>query len=85
MVKFSKRQLMEIEETLRGPTGQWLFDYLKQIKIEKVDTTISFIPANMSEMNEREQKFGEIKCLIDLLEQIPQLIKEQVKNSTDEN
>jgi hypothetical protein len=75
----TKREAIELREGLRGPFGRWILEKLRKDGEKLRDEVIEFVPTNMGELNDREQNFGRAKALLELVNGIPTLIEEMIR------
>lgn len=70
---------MEVASAWNGPFGKWFREKLKAESESTISTAIRLIPKDLEETNERERNFGKGLALADILDQIPQMIKDEMK------
>lgn len=75
------RHWQAVSEGLRGPFGRWLMTYLKDTIAETAKNAIALVPANLEEQNEREQMFGRVNALTELIDSLPTAIKDKLQET----
>ena len=75
----TSRDMMEVASAWNGPFGKWFRGTLAADSKSVIDQAVRIIPANIEETNERERNFGKGLALAELLDQIPQKIKDEIK------
>lgn len=76
----TSRDMLEVSQAWKGPLGNWLRSYLKTESESVLANATRLIPKDLEETNERERNFGKGLALVDLLDQIPNQIKDELTN-----
>lgn len=71
-----QRSFLEVKNGLSSSFWFWLRNYLKEQSDECRDAGVNLVPATPQEVIEREQLFGKARALKDLIDEIPNKIKE---------
>ena len=77
-------QLRLIKHGLEGPFGKWLFDELKARRSSYTETFFSVIPQSIGDLAEREQYFGRINEISDLIRDLPTVVNELLKTAEEQ-
>lgn len=77
------RDMQAIAEGMRGPFGEWLFAYLRTSANETRLSAANQIPQTVFEATEREQNFGKARAYDELVDDLPTIIGEKLKELVD--
>lgn len=73
------REMQSVQEGMRGPFGVWLFAFLRKSAEETRTQAANVIPQNPFEATEREQNFGKARAYDELVDDLPTVIGEKLK------
>lgn len=84
-MKPTRKEVLELEDAWRGNFGRFLRALLIDHQQSAQEEGAMMMPASQYEMTEREQTFGKSKAFKELLEIIPQKLKELNSQTQDQN
>lgn len=77
------RELLEVAEGLRGPTGKWILTLIREQAASAAKNACQLVPDSISALVEREHLISQSNTLTSLADSLPGVIQTQVKEAQD--